>query len=207
MFRRIPLLPRAFFLLLLLTGCQGVTQAPYASYVPAGGPRAVPNPVTVPAYDPYILWETVVDVTRLYFWRIREEYPCHKSGDMIMEGLLITFPQVGATWLEPWRRDSADTAERNLATLQSIRRTAYIRVRAVSDGYLIDVRVTKELEDLAAPSKSRLPPALFRQDTDITEMPDPIAVQDVHAGWIPLGRDTALEQEILMQIQARLPGR
>ena len=154
--------------------------------------------------DPYVLWETVVDVTRLYFWRIRSEYPPQQPGDMVTEGLLVTWPQVGATYLEPWRRDSVTDEERKEATMQSIRRTAQIRIRPVAEGYVIDVRVIKELENLVAPSKSRLPSAVFRQDSDVPDIQDPIAVQDYHVGWIPRGRDAALEQEILLQLQARL---
>ena len=154
--------------------------------------------------DPYQVWETTVDVVRLYFDRIIDEYPCQRSGETITEGLLRTKPQTGSTCFEPWRRDSVNASERHYATVQSIRRTAKIRVRHANGHYIIHVRVDKELEDLAQPSYAQLPSATFRLDTQIPETTDPIAVQDYNEGWLPQGRDYALEQSILNQLQVRL---
>lgn len=154
--------------------------------------------------DPFQVWETTVDVIRLYFDRIIDEYPCQRSGETITEGLLRTKPQIGATCFEPWRRDSVNVTERQYATVQSMRRTAKVRVRHANGHYIIHVRVDKELEDLAQPSHARLPSATFRLDTQIPETNDPIAVQDYNEGWLPQGRDFALEQSILNQLQLRL---
>ncbi|MDO4550374.1 MAG: hypothetical protein Q4C96_03885 [Planctomycetia bacterium] len=200
-----------FFIILSLPpliGCRdNVIRTPYASYISPTETRLIQNPTTFHAPDPYILWETLVDVVRLYFWDIQEEYPCQRNGGLITEGLLVTYPQVGATCLEPWRRDSVTHEERKEATLQSIRRTARIRVRPVDGGYSVEIRVFKELEDLVSPSKTRLPSATFRLDTELPDVHDPIAVTDYRAGWIPKGRDEALEHEMLLQLQARLPRR
>ncbi|MBQ6107965.1 MAG: hypothetical protein IJK97_07115 [Thermoguttaceae bacterium] len=163
------------------------------------------NPLQVRGdLDPYQVWETTVDVVRLYFDRIIDEYPCQRSGETITEGLLRTKPQTGSTCFEPWRRDSVNASERHYATVQSIRRTAKIRVRHANGHYIIHVRVDKELEDLAQPSYAQLPSATFRLDTQIPETTDPIAVQDYNEGWLPQGRDYALEQSILNQLQVRL---
>lgn len=191
--------------LVFLPGCRGGgQQAPYGSYVPQMQSRNVQNPLAVPGNDPYAVWETVVDVVRLYFSRIQEEIPCQRNGEMMTEGLLVTHPQVGATLLEPWRRDSVTPEERKEATMQSVRRVARVRVRPTAHGYMLEVRVNKELEDMAAPSMSRLPSATFRLDTELPETHDPISVQDYRVGWIPLGRDVELEREILLQLQTRL---
>ncbi len=189
----------------LLAGCRGsVQQAPYGSFVSPGQVRGIQNPLMVPGNDQYVLWETVVDVIRLYFSRIQEEIPCQKNGEMMTEGLLVTHPQVGATLLEPWRRDSVSMEQRKEATMQSIRRIARVRVRPTPHGYAIEVRVFKELEDMAAPSMARLPAATFRLDTDLPDVQDPISVHDYRVGWIPQGRDVELEREILTQLQSRL---
>ena len=193
--------------LLLLAGCQSFSSrqtTPYSSYVPTETVSAVANPLTIPGGDPYQVWETVVDVVRLYFDRIENEYPCQRNGEVITEGLLKTYPQIGATIFEPWRRDTVNMEERQESTVQTMRRIASIRVRYVGQGYAVDVRVEKELEDLAKPSMAQLPSATFRLDTQLPPVNDPIAVQGYHKGWIPQGRDTALEQEILRQLQMRL---
>ncbi len=178
--------------------------SPYSSFGGTTRTQNAQNPLIVGDRDPFQVWETVVDVTRLYFDKIEDEYPCHRNGNAITEGLLKTKPQTASTCFEPWRRDSVNANERQYATIQSVRRTAKIRVRFTDGNYVIHVRVDKELEDMAKPSYSVLPSATFRLDTEIPETNDPIAVQDYNEGWIPLGRDYALEQQILNQLQQRL---
>lgn len=190
------------------TGCQSMRldRASYSTFEGSGpaGENAQ-NPLEVRGdLEPFQVWETVVDVVRLYFDRIVYEYPCQKRGDIILEGLLETKPQIGSTCFEPWRRDSVTASERQYATVQTIRRTAKVRVRFADGHYLIHVSVKKELEDPAQPLHMRLPSATFRLDTKIDDRKDPIGVQDSHEGWIPQKRDYALEQSILNQIQFRL---
>ncbi len=196
------------------TGCQGVKSsyryADYSSFAGADNRKnlMVQNPLQVRGdLDPFQVWETVVDVVRLYFDRIEAEYPCQRNEETITEGLLLTKPQTGSTCFEPWRRDSVTADERQYATVQSVRRLAKVRVRSTDGYYVIHVRVDRELEDLAQPSYAQLPSATFRLDTQIPESDDPIAVQDYHEGWIPQGRDYALEQSILNQLDVRLNSR
>ena len=202
-------------LTLTQTGCQNISwyrpepqadRTPYSSFVSPGQVPAVSNPLQVGEMDSYILWETVVDVVRLYFDKVANEFPCQRTGDVFSEGYLETYPQTASTVFEPWRRDSVNLQERRLATVQSMRRIARVRVRHNDScgGFLITVQVNKELEDLENPSYAKLPSATFRMDTNEPEVHDPIAVQAEHAGWIPQGRDTALETEILRQISQRL---
>lgn len=201
--------------LLTQTGCQNISwyrpepqanTTPYSSFVSPGQVPEVSNPLQVREVDSYILWETVVDVVRVYFDKIANEFPCQRTGDVFSEGYLETRPQTASTVFEPWRRDSVNLQERRLATVQSMRRIARVRVRHNDScgGFLITVQVNKELEDLENPSYAKLPSATFRMDTNEPEVHDPIAVQAEHAGWIPQGRDTALETEILRQISQRL---
>lgn len=187
----------------LFVGCASVKKAPYGTFV-AHETSVDEGPLVIPDADPFQVWETVVDVIRVYFDKIETEYPCQRNGEVITEGLLKTRPQIGATYFEPWRRDTVNLEERKESTVQTIRRTARVRVRHMGDAYAVEVRVEKELEDLVKPSYALLPSATFRLDTQIPERNDPIAVQDYTAGWIPQGRDYELEKEICRQLQARL---
>ena len=205
-----------FSVLFLVTfiGCRTLQPrnryADYSSFAGTGSDRnlMVQNPLQVRGdLDPFQVWETVVDVVRLYFDRIENEYPCQRNEQMITEGLLVTKPQTASTCFEPWCRDSATADERQYATIQSVRRLAKIRVRFTDGYYVIHVRVDRELEDLAQPSYAQLPSATFRLDTQIPESDDPIAVQDYHEDWIPQGRDYSLEQSILNQLDVRLNSR
>ncbi len=172
---------------------------------PSGPPVAVlcDNPMLVPARDPQQLWETVADVVDDYF-RIEREVPVRPIGSTFTEGRLDTYPEVASTILEPWRHDSADTYEKIESTLQSIRRRAQVRVTPVREGYWMDVAVFKELEDVTRPAHASAGSATFRNDSSLTRVVNPLGEQDIHAGWIPMGRDRALEQRILAQLQERL---
>jgi hypothetical protein len=164
---------------------------------------ALQNPLFVPGSDREFLWNQVVDSVDNYF-EIKREVRVHQVADVPLEGFLETFPRDGSTILEPWRKDSTHGYEKLHATLQSIRRTAVVRVQPVQGGHVIDVVVQKELEDLDRPeyaSSGRFP--LRSQQTLQADGADvsPIATA---AGWIPIGRDTALEQRILAQIRGRV---
>lgn len=211
---RFAILILCIFLSGALPGCRNL-QSPnrYADYSTFSGVGSqqnliVQNPLQVRGdLEPFQVWETVVDVVRLYFDRIQDEYPCQRSDRLITEGMLVTKPQTGSTCFEPWRRDSVTPDERQYATVQSVRRIAKIRVRFTDGYYVVHVRVDRELEDLAQPSYAQLPSATFRLDTQIPESDDPIAVLDYHEGWIPQGRDYSLEQAILNQLDVRLNSR
>jgi hypothetical protein len=163
------------------------------------------NPILVPVSDHQQVWETVVDVMDDYF-RIEREEPVRRIGDTLTEGRLDTFPAVGATIFEPWLHDSADHRERVESTLQSIRRRAVVRVTADQGGYWIDVAVFKELEDVAQPEHATAGAATFRYDDSLTRVVNPAHGQETNDGWIPQGRDTALEQRILGHLQSRFGG-
>ena len=59
----------------------------------------------------------------------------------------------------------------------------------------------KELEDLARPSRATAGAAVFRGDLTVERQFEVIEPAVLENGWIPLGRDTALEQAILQQIK------
>jgi len=171
------------------------------------GPNPVyqpnPNPMRVPPGDKDVLWDTVVDVVDDDF-TIDREVRVRQEGEVLTEGRIDTFPEVGSTIFEPWRGDSADAYEKVESTLQSIRRQALVRVVPTGDGYLIDVTVFKELEDVRRPERATAGAALFRNDTPKPGKREPVGERVSALGWIPLGRDTALEQRILSKISTRL---
>lgn len=168
----------------------------------AGGGPVSENPLLVPAADHEYVWDTVADVVDDYF-RIKEEQPVRLVGQVMTEGRLETFPEVGSTVFEPWRRDSVGRRARIESTLQSIRRRATVRVVPDKQGYLIDVAVYKELENVEHPDHATAGQATFRNDASLTRVVDSLGEQDTNQGWIPRGRDPALEQRILSEILAR----
>jgi hypothetical protein len=190
--------------------------------VPNGLLPAVPSSaVIVPVTNRDAAWDQIVDVVDDYF-QIQAEDRVKVVGDMLTPGRIDTFPVTGATIFEPWRRDSANAYERWESTLQSIQRRAFVRVDPTpgENTYVVDVTVLKELEDVPRPTMATAGAATFRFDTSMqrdTEFdPDPmrapgdparpVGPRSPTAGWIPLGRDTALEQEMLAKIRTRLGG-
>ena len=160
------------------------------------------NPALLPVRDPEVAWETVVDVVDDYF-KIKWEVPVQLAGNVPLEGQLDTFPAVGSTLFEPWRRDSVGPYDKLESTLQSIRRQATVRVIPVPNGYLVDVAVVKYLEDVSQPMHATAGAATFRNDSSLTRVVSPVGGQPITRDWIDMGRDTALEQELIGLMLAR----
>ena len=173
------------------------------------GPDAVPglgNPILVPVGDDQFAWEQIADVVSDYFTIAREQQ-ARRSGEVWSEGRIDTAYQGGATWLEPHRHDSVGSFNRWESTFQSIRRIATVRVIPDSGGYLVEVVVNKELEDLPRPEHATAGAATFRTDGSLpTARADRVSRTFSSPRWIPLGRDAALETRMLADIQARLAG-
>jgi len=182
----------AVAMLCALTGC--------ASAPPAG---PLQNPLFVRGENPEPMWNELVDVVDDYF-EIDREQRVRVVGDVLTEGRIDTRPQVSATFLEPWLGDSVGSYQRLESKLQSMRRYCYVRVLPADNGYLVDVAVFKELEDVPIPDQSPVGGAIFRSDTSLDGYSEPVGGQAVNAGWIREGRDCALEQRILCQLQAQL---
>ena len=165
-----------------------------------------PNPISVPVADEELAWDQIADVVSNYF-RIAREQRARRSGEVAMEGFIEAVPQTGATWLEPHRGDSVGNFNRWESTFQTIRRRALVRVIPDATGYLVEVIVEKELEDLPKPEHATAGAAAFRNDTSL---PSRRLEQVGHIGssprWIQLGRDPPLEQRMLAEIHARLTG-
>lgn len=152
--------------------------------------------------DRDLVWEQLVDVVDDYF-KIEREERVRLSGDVLTEGRLDTYPRTGSTLLEPWNTDSVNRYERLESTLQSIRRRALVRVIPAEGGFLVDLSVLKELEDVPHPENASASWMNLRNDNSLRRYADPIAGRQPTLGWIGIGRDVALEQTMLAQLQSR----
>jgi hypothetical protein len=172
---------------------------------PAAGPVSA-NPIYIPVTNQDWAWEQIVDVVDDYF-RIEHESRVQLVGNIVTEGRIDTFPQVGATVVEPHRPDSVGSYNRWESTFQTIRRRGLVRVIPEQGGYLIDLAVYKELEDLPYPENATAGAATFRYDDSLpSRFHDEVSRTRLSELWIPLGRDTDCEQQMLSEIQARLSG-
>lgn len=203
------MLPAGVFALLLPLGlaATGGCSAPVVVAPEAAPTTAVlqPNPTLIPTTDHQLLWQVLVDTVDDYF-RIRREEPVRQFGNVLTEGRLETYPEVSATVLEPWRWDTVTAYDRWEATLQTMRRFAQVRVVPASGGFQVEVAVYKELEDARRPEFSSASDAVFPHTNSMQRLSELLPDQPIHQGWIPKGRDTALEQQILARLRSRLGG-
>lgn len=154
------------------------------------------NPIFVPAHDEEALWERTVDVVHSYFDIAREN---RVTGSQ--PGVIETRYKIGAGLLEPWHRDSYGLENRAESTLQSIRRKAVVSITPAAGGYLVGVEVYKEIEDLPGVANNTAGGATFHQGSPLQRDLDLVVGQSSPSGWVPRGRDLALETEMLRQMQ------
>ena len=183
----------------MLTGCRTFRE-PSAANCPTD--LGIPNPLLVPMMDRWYVMDQVSDVLDDYF-RIYREERIRVVESVMSEGWIETHPKIGGTLLEPWKKDSTRGFEKAHASLQTVRRFAKVRVIPMGNSYSVDVKVFKELEDLPQPVGSAISGTMLRHDNTLDIDQDDPWVSVRSPGWIPMGRDFSLEQEILSNIQAR----
>ena len=155
----------------------------------------VENPVYLPqgpgSYG--MVFEKVLSIVGEYFEiRYSNRY----------DGQIIAFPRIAPGLFEPWKPGSPALDERLLATFQTIRHRAEVRIDAANDGgFFVQVTVFKELEDLPQPIRSTAGAAIFRGDNTVERQFEVIDPTVFELGWIPVGRDEALEQAILAKLK------
>ena len=166
------------------------------------GEQEVPNPLVISLMDREYVMDQISDELDDYFEIYREER-IRIVDNVMSEGWIETHPTIGGTILEPWKKDSTRGFERLHATLQTVRRFAKVRVIPTGNSYQIDVKVFKELEDLPQPIGAAVGGPLLRHDNALdVDQPEP-GTTPISPGWIPMGRDFSLEQQILRNIQQR----
>jgi len=182
-----------------------------------GPPPAPNNSVVIPPIDAEVVWQQMVD-TMDDFFKIQSEQRVVFANGIPAEGRIDTYPQTGATLLEPWRGDSVGFRERLESTLQSIRRSGSMRLIPDPSGWRVEAVVLKELENLPRPMRATAGGASFRNDDSlyrygtplptlgqqVGDQPRPVANPTPNLGWIPLGRDPLLEQKMLGKVLGRL---
>ena len=163
----------------------------------------LPNPLRIPVADADFVWTQLVEEIEDYF-QIRREERVKLVDNVISEGWIETYPRIGSTVFNPLQKDSSRGFERWHSTFQTIRRWARIKVIPEGNAYQFDVQIYKELEDLDHPQYSGVASRLQRHDVSPERDRFDIQVSPGSYGWIPVGRDTTLEQRILSRLQARM---
>ncbi|MFO0822503.1 MAG: hypothetical protein U0792_05180 [Gemmataceae bacterium] len=182
----------------LLTGC--ATAPPLDNPGPVRGPRAdVENPVLVSPGQPtaaayHEVFEKTVDILDEYF----ELLPPNPY-----DGRIVSKPRIAPGYEQFWKRGNPEARGRLLATFQTVRQTAVAEIRAGErGGYLVYVVVYKELEDLPRPTQVRSGSAAFADTPSVDRQLDVVTPDaQTEQGWYRIGRDYALEQQILRRIR------
>lgn len=169
----------------LCTGC--------ASVWDQTAPVVATNPVQVSGTNQDVVWERVVDTIHNYKFQIARENK--------LDGMIQTDYKVGSNLLEPWHGDSVGFDNKLESSLQSIRRRVFVSVTPVEGGYLLGVEAFKEIEDVQTQTSTAPGGATFEQDLSLRRDLNLVQEQAQPSGWIPLGRDPALEQDILESLQ------
>jgi len=179
----------------IVSGCASGPMMENPVFVRPDPDCTVENPVYIPLGPPAYgsVFEKVLDVVSNYF---------EISYANRYDGRIETFPAIAPGLEQLWKPGSPDAYERLLASVQSMRYRASVLIQPADDGgFFVQVTVFRELEDVPQPTQQTSGAAAFRSANTVErqfEVID-IAVQD--SNWIPLGRESHLEQMILQQLK------
>jgi len=167
---------------------------------PSFGAAPAPNPLPVVAGNDDALWERTVDVLHAF------QFPVAREDRLAR--IIETDYKVGSGCLEPWQRDSIGLGNRLESTLQSVRRMVRVTLSPVDGGggYAVSVEAFKEREDLPGLAANSPGAATFQESTPLQFDLNPVVGQTAPSGWIPVGRDFALEQAILASLRSAYAG-
>lgn len=178
-------------------GC--LTRPPLDNPVLVRGAEGIENPVLVSPGQPTAasyreVFEKALDVIDDYF-EIQNPNP--------YAGTITTLPRVAPGYEQFWKRGNPDPRQRLLATLQSVRQTATVEILSGErGGYLVYVVVERELEDVPRPSQARVGGAAFQELQTVDRPTEVVTAESAdNRVWFKVGRDYALEQEILRRIR------
>lgn len=154
-----------------------------------------PNPVFVTAASPEMAWERTIDAIHAFRFPIVRESK--------LDGVIETAYVVGSGIFEPWRHDSIGHANRWEDTFQPTRRRLRVQITPAQGGYLISVQAFKEKEDVKKSFDNSTGGGSFLTNQPLQRDQNVVLPDTPPSGWIPLGRDPALESAVLSQIQAQ----
>lgn len=159
------------------------------------GAAAAANPLYVAGNNENAIWEATVDVLHEFHFDIARENRLSR----VIETAYLT----GSNVLEPWHSDSVGLENRLESTFQSIRRRVIVNVipDERGQGYLVSVEAFKELEDLEGLAANSVGAATFNENEPLRRDLNPVVGQSAASGWLPQGRDLALEAAILQRMQ------
>lgn len=177
----------------LAAGCRSPAVYPW-------GAAPVAAPLFVQTANEEAVWERTVDVLHDFQFQLARE-------DRLAR-VIETEYKVGSGCLEPWHKESVGWENRLESTLQSVRRK--VRVSLVpgdrGGGYVVAVEAFKELEDLPGIAGNSPGAATFLESAPLQRDLNPVVGQSTPSGWIPVGRDPALEQALLVCLRSAYSG-
>ena len=178
-----------------LGGCVSSRPMPRAEALPAPQPLALENPLFLAqGPDGYPL------VFRQVYGAVSAFFPIARSN--IYAGSIESEPVVTAGFWDAVRYDFYSFDQLWESSLQSIRRRVLVTITpAESGGYFVDLQVLKELEDVPKPKHANTGAATFRYEAPFEKIYDVVDMPYVTKGWIPMGRDHAMEQLILNRLK------
>jgi hypothetical protein len=200
---------RTLALLVLSAGLAGLTGCATGALL--DDPKSVSFSPTVIGEDPasnevYIplrsdsegyerVFETVLQVLISHGFDIAEQ------GSNRFDGRITTRPRTAPGLLQPLKPGSPDLYERTLATLQSYRHRATVKIEPANNGgFFVKVTVFRELEDLPRPVRATAGAASFRNEITVERQFQVIDPTVFESQWIPRGRDIGIEQAILSHL-------
>jgi hypothetical protein len=177
----------AFVAFLLCTAGSGCAAPRSAVLAPAN------NPMFVPVAHEEVVWERTVDMLHDYGFEVARENK--------LDGMIETQYKVGSGFLEPWHHDSVGHDNRLESTLQSIRRRVAVHITPADGGFLVSIEAFKELEDLPGIAANSAGGATFQEATPLKRDLNLVVGQSTPSGWLVVGRDPALEHDMLSRLQ------
>lgn len=121
-------------------------------------------------------------------------------------GVIRTRPLRGGQFFEPWRKDNASASAAAESNLQSLQRT--VELTFSSDASTMCMSCTATVKRLSLPDEPIQgylgAPAIHTDSDHSTQRLDVDKDRLDKMRWIDLGRDEAMENKILTQIQAKI---
>ncbi len=122
------------------------------------------------------------------------------------QGYIRTRPLSGAQWFEFWRSDNVGSFNEAEANIQDIRRTVELNIGPMEDKLCIGCVVT--LQRLSLPERKIASGAraydIFTKSRGSVQQLELSNAQKKAAVWLDLGRDEALETEILNRLENQI---